>query len=73
MSVSRSIIFASSSTARVTPSMRPASSLNSTVCMVPPVFAKVMAQLCRKKPFCAPGKLGICLEAASGVNQGSFQ
>ena len=73
MSVSRSIICASSSTARAMPSMRPASSLNSISCMVFSVVAKVMAPLCRTQARCSTGKFSICLEAVFVAAQRAFQ
>lgn len=70
MSVSRSIIQAKMSTARATPSMRPANSSNSVVSIVIAPVVIAMAKLCQRATGLPTAKTAFCLEAPS---PGGFQ
>lgn len=71
MSVSRSIICASNSTARAMPSMRPASSSKSVLSMLISRGLVAMTELCAQKLKNRISSPAICLEARFGTTQRS--
>lgn len=72
MSVSLSVIWASTSTARARPSMRPASSSKSWSCNVCSL-AVSLAQLCLQKSRLHLGNKTICLVLCFHTTVGAFQ